>query len=133
MVKLRTILIGVLILVWALAGARGVSIALERVEERLRRPDAEAQSLANLAVADLIERTGLKTDALQVLSIEPTEFPDASLGAPERGVNYPRETTPGYHIQLQAGDVVYRYWAATGRVVYVESYLTLPQEGTGSD
>ena len=132
MIKLRTILIALLILVWALAGAQGVSIALERAE-CLRRSDTEAESLANLAVADLVERTGLADEALHVQSIEQAEFPDASLGAPEPGVSYPQEPTPGYHIRLRAGNVVYRYWAAGGRVVYVGSYLALPQEGTGSD
>ena len=133
MMKLRTILIGLLILVWAVAGAQGISIALEQRDERFRCPDAETQSLANLAVADLVERTGLAKETLQLQSIEATEFPDASLGAPEPGVTYPQEPTPGYHIRLRAGNVVYRYWAAHGRAVYVDSYLSLPQEGTGSN
>lgn len=131
--KARIILLGVLALIWALAGAQGISIALDQREGLFRRPDTEAQSLANLAAADLLERTGLSTEMVRVQSIDRTEFPDASLGAPEPDVNYPQEPTPGYHIRLRAGDVVYRYWAANGRVVYVGSYLSLPQEGTGSN
>jgi hypothetical protein len=130
--KLRMILIGLLILVWTLAGVQRMTIALEK-EGLFRRPDAEARSLANLAAADLVERTGLADEVLRIQSIERTEFPDASLGVPEPGVSYTQETTPGYHIRFKAGDVVYRYWAANGRVVYVGSYLSLSQEGTGSD
>lgn len=131
--KLRIILFGLLILVWTLAGVTHVTVALDQREGLFRRPDAEAQSLANLAVADFIERTGLSSETVRVQSIERTEFPDASLGAPEPGVNYPQVKTEGYHIRLKAGDVVYRYWAAGGRAVYVGSFLALPQEGTGSD
>jgi hypothetical protein len=131
--KLRIVLIGLLVLIWAFAGVQGMTIALERKDGLFRRPDTEGQSLANLAVADLVERTGLVDEAVHVQSIERTEFPDASLGAPEPGVNYPRETTQGYNIRLQVGDVVYRYWAAGGHTVYVESYLALPQEGEDSN
>jgi len=131
--RLRIVLIGLLVLVWALAGVQGMTIALERREAFFHSPDAEGQSLANVAVADLVERTGLAGEAVHVQSIERTEFPDASLGAPEPGVNYPRETTQGYNIRLQVGNVVYRYWAAGGRAVYVESYLALPQEGKESN
>jgi hypothetical protein len=131
--KLRVVLIALLILVWAFAGVRGATIALERNEGLLRRSDAEGQSLANLAVADLVERTGLTGATVRVQSIERTEFPDASLGAPEPGVSYPRGTTPGYNIRLEVGNVVYRYWAAGGRAVYVESYLEQPQDGKGNN
>jgi hypothetical protein len=131
--KLRIVLIALLVLVWSFAGVQGMTIALERREALSRRPDAEGQSLANLAVADLVERTGLASTAMHVQSIERTEFPDASLGAPEPGVTYSRETTQGYNIRLQVGNVVYRYWAAGGRAVYVESYLALPQEGEESN
>jgi hypothetical protein len=131
--KLRIVLIALLVLVWALAGVQGMTIALERKEGLFRRPDAEGQSLANLAVADLVERTGVAGVAVHVQSIERTEFPDASLGAPEPGMTYPRETTQGYNIRLKVGNVVYRYWAAGGRVVYVESYLEMLQDGEESN
>jgi hypothetical protein len=131
--KLRKVLIALLILVWTLAGLQRMSIALERKEGFFRKPDAEAQSLANLAVADLTKRHGLTDVPVRVQSIERAEFPDASLGAPEPGVRYPRGTTLGYNIRLKVGNVVYRYWATGGRAVYVESYLPLPQEDTGSD
>jgi hypothetical protein len=131
--KLRMILISILVLVWALAGAQGISIALEQREGRPARLDAEAHSLANLAATDLVERTGLSAKAIHVQSIERTEFPDASLGAPEPGVSYPQAPVSGYHIRLKAGYVVYRYWAAGGRTVYVGSYLAMPDAGTGSN
>jgi hypothetical protein len=131
--KLRTVLIALLILVWTLAGMQRMSIALERREGFFRKPDAEAQSLANLAVADWVKRYGSTDAPVRVQSIERTEFPDGSLGAPEPGVSYPREKTPGYSIRLKVGNVVYRYWATGGRAVYVESYLEPPQDGKGND
>ena len=131
--KLRMVLIALLILVWTLAGVQRMTVALARRGGLFHRPDAEAQSLTNLAVADLVQRTGLTDETVRVQSIERTEFPDASLRVPEPGVSYPQVKTEGYHIRLKVGNVVYRYWAAGGRAVYVESYLVLSQEGEGSD
>ena len=86
-----------------------------------RARDVEAQALVELAKADLKSRgVALK---IQVQSIEPTEFPDGSMGAPEPNKPYPLVVTPGYNIGLRVNSVVYRYWAADGRVVYVGSYV----------
>jgi hypothetical protein len=78
------------------------------------------------AVSDLAERLGISAEAITVRSIEPTEFPDASLGVPEPGKSYAQVITPGYIIQLEANGEVYEYHAAGDRVVFV------PQETEGS-
>jgi hypothetical protein len=89
----------------------------------------ERQHLLRSSVADLRVRTNLGLDQVVVQRIAPTEFPDGSLGAPEPNVPYPLGPTPGYEIRIQAGGVVYRYWAAGERVVYVGSFLEPGQMG----
>jgi hypothetical protein len=89
--------------------------------QAVRARDAEVQALVGAAKVDLGKR-GIGTKA-QVQSVEPTEFPDGSLGAPEPNKPYPLVVTRGYNISLRAKNTVYRYWAADGRVVYVGSYI----------
>jgi hypothetical protein len=86
-----------------------------------RAREAEAQAMVELAKADLKGR-GIAAK-IQTRSVEPAQFPDGSLGAPEPNKPYPLAVTPGYNIALRANRVVYRYWAANGRVVYVGSFV----------
>lgn len=84
---------------------------------------AVVQRLIRASILDLQARQNVSLDEVVVQSIEATEFPDGSLGAPEPNVPYPLASTPGYAIWLQAKGVVYRYWAAGDRAHYVGSFL----------
>jgi hypothetical protein len=79
----------------------------------------EEPNHAAMAVSDLAERLGISPEAITVQSIEPTEFPDASLGVPEPGKSYAQVVTPGYIIRLEANGERYEYHAAGERVVFV--------------
>ena len=78
-----------------------------------------AQLLVELAIADLTERLAVGPDEIAVQSVEPTEFPDASLGIPEQGKVYAQVITPGYVIRLVVDDAVYEYHGSGDRVVFV--------------
>jgi hypothetical protein len=91
---------------------------------------AIVQRLLRSSVSDLRARLNVSLDEMVVQSVEATEFPDGSLGAPEPNVPYPLAPTPGYEIRLQAKGVVYRYWAAGERTVYVGSYVEPGREVT---
>ena len=84
---------------------------------------AVVQRLLRSSVSDLRDRLNVGLNEVVVQSVEATEFPDGSLGAPEPNVPYPLVPTPGYEILLQTKGVVYRYWAAGDRVAYVGSFL----------
>ena len=84
---------------------------------------AAVQRLLRSSVSDLQGRLNVSLNEVVVQSVEATEFPDGSLGAPEPNVPYSLVPTPGYEFRLQAKGVVYRYWAAGDRVVYVGSFL----------
>lgn len=79
----------------------------------------EAQPLVDKATADLAGRLDISTGEIEVLEVEETDFPDASLGVPEPGQMYAQVITPGYIIELAVGDTVYEYHASGDRVVLV--------------
>jgi hypothetical protein len=84
---------------------------------------AVVQRLLRSSVSDLQDRLSVSLNEVVLRSVEVAEFPDGSLGAPEPNVPYPLTPTSGYEIWLQSKGVVYRYWAAGDRVVYVGSFL----------
>jgi hypothetical protein len=91
---------------------------------------ALVQRLLRSSVSDLQDRLNVSLDEVVVQSVEATEFPDGSLGAPEPNVPYPLAPTPGYEIRLQAKGIVYRYRAAGERTVYFGSFVEPGREVT---
>ncbi len=81
--------------------------------------EATVDQLVELARADLARRLDIDAEEVAVQGVEPTEFPDASLGVREPGQVYAQVVTPGYVIELRAGDEVYGYHASGERVVAV--------------
>jgi hypothetical protein len=79
----------------------------------------EIESLVDLARADLAQRLGVDLETVVIQGVKPTEFPDASLGAPESNKSYAQVVTPGCVIQLSVNDDIYVYHAAEGRAVLV--------------
>lgn len=114
------------------ATQRDMDAALEAcapVEEEDTGQEAESEHLVEMAKADLAQRLGLSADEIEVQSVEPTEFPDASLGVPEPGKSYAQVVTPGYIIELSADGETYRYHAGNGRIVAVPDEAARPPEG----
>jgi hypothetical protein len=73
------------------------------------------------ARADLAARLDVEASAITVQDVMSAEFPDASLGVPEPGTMYAQVITPGYVIELAAGDKFYTYHASSERVVFVRT------------
>jgi hypothetical protein len=80
---------------------------------------ADAQPLVDLAQADLSLRLGDKAGRVTLLSVEKTDFPDASLGVPEPDKMYAQVITPGYVLRFGVEGKVYIYHGAGERVVLV--------------
>jgi len=82
-------------------------------------PPSEAPMSTNLpsvtaaALRDAAQQTGLKQEALSVLSAAAVTWPDGSLGCPRPGVMYTMALVPGYRIRIQAGERVLDYHAST--------------------
>ena len=65
------------------------------------------------ARGDLAQRLGISKDDVEMKSVEPVEFPDASLGAPLEDEMSAQVITPGWRITLKANDENYEYRATT--------------------
>jgi hypothetical protein len=85
-------------------------------------------AIVELAKADLAQRLDIDPDEITVQSVEPTEFPDASLGVPEPGTAYAQVVTPGYIIDLAAAGQTYRYHASDARIVAVPEAQNAPPD-----
>ncbi len=68
-----------------------------------------SQAALAAAVADLARQTGVPADQITVASVEPMEWPDASLGCPQEGMMYAQVITPGYLVALEAQGQTYQY------------------------
>jgi hypothetical protein len=73
----------------------------------------QAASAASRAAADLAERLDLNPVQVQVLRVEPVQWPDASLGCPQPGQMYAQIITPGYRVTLSAEGMQYEYHTDT--------------------
>ncbi len=80
-------------------------------------------ALVTRAIDDLAATTSVDPASISLVSIEPVEWPDASLGCPQPDMMYAQMLTPGYRIVLSTGDETVEYHTATdpdGPVVHCE-------------
>lgn len=70
-------------------GSEGPAQAIEAAKERVA------------------SKSDISTEEVEVVSVEPVEWSDASLGCPKPGHAYAQVITPGYRIKLRAGDRVH--------------------------
>lgn len=61
------------------------------------------------SIDSLAEYLSLPAGQIDVLEVEPVEWPDTSLGCPQPGMMYAQVITPGYRILLKAGEQTYSY------------------------
>ncbi len=63
-----------------------------------------AQPLIDLALAEVANTTGIPVEELEVTATEAVEWPSSALGCPMPGQMYLDVITPGFRIEVQAGD-----------------------------
>ncbi len=80
------------------------------------------------ALARLARVTQIPVEEIQVVSWEPVEWPDASLGAPRHGRMYAQVITPGYKVILQARGRRYEYHTDMGRRVVLARAEDIQEE-----
>ncbi|VVB50779.1 Uncharacterised protein [uncultured archaeon] len=76
----------------------------------------EYSPVVDLAKKDLSERLKIPVENIQLFKEEAVEWPDTSLGYPEKGMMYAQVITPGFKIILKAGDKSYEYHSDYKRV-----------------
>lgn len=75
------------------------------------------ERLITLARADLARRLSAETDQITMKNIRKFEWPDASLGCPEKGKTYASMVTPGYVLTMEYDGRQYTYHADQNRVL----------------
>ena len=71
----------------------------------------EAQAAVDAARQAASTDLALDPSAITVVSVEPQEWPDTSLGCPEPGMLYGQMITPGYIVVLEADGTTHEYHA----------------------
>ena len=90
------------------AASAAAALTREKHNLSLVRPGDEPP-VVTLAKEDLAMLLGIDVDDVSVLSVEPVEWPDTSLGNPQPDLLYLQIITPGYKFVLEAGDFPYTY------------------------
>ncbi len=69
----------------------------------------EYSPVVDLAKKDLSERLNIPIGNIKLVKEEAVDWPDTSLGYPEKGMMYAQVITPGFRIILKAQDKLYEY------------------------
>lgn len=69
------------------------------------------------AIEDLAYKLNIDKREIRVISVEETDWPDTSLGCPQKGKLYSQVITPGLLITLGVKDNTYTYHAGLQRVI----------------
>jgi len=77
--------------------------------------DPGLQPYIDIAVADLTERLGVGVDRIEVSSATLEQWPDSSLGCPQKGMQYAQVLTDGALIVLTSDGKTYKYHAGGSR------------------
>ena len=79
-------------------------------------PPAVEQA-AQIAIADLGRRLGVAAAQIVVKSSQPVDWPDTSLGCPQKGMMYAQVITPGHKVVLTVGGKDYTYHTSKSQAV----------------
>ena len=85
--------------------------------EATEAPAATPQTLTGLQVEArqvLADRLSVPADGLELVSDEPVQWGDTSLGCPQAGMVYAQVITPGHRITFRQGDDTYEVHTASG-------------------
>jgi hypothetical protein len=85
--------------------------------------DAARERAVVTARAAIAERAGLKLESIETEGVIPREWPDASLGCPEKGKLYAQMLTKGYRVLLRVDKTVHVVHVAGAHAVICGSPL----------
>jgi hypothetical protein len=107
--------------------AVAVAIAVALLGAHGAEDPARDEAIAAARVA-LAQKQGVKAEALEVVHVEPVQWPDASLGCPEKGRMYLQMITPGYRVRLRVGGTIQAVHVAGSRAVVCGPALAVARE-----
>ncbi len=93
----------------------GMILALQASSGLL--PEMSQDEAVTLAVMTLSVEEKVPVKTIKVLRADPIEWPDTSLGCPQRGESYLHLVIPGFRMILSGGDLIYRVNVGGGQAV----------------
>jgi hypothetical protein len=81
----------------------------------------------------LADELGISTDQIEVEFITKIDWPDASLGCPQKGMSYAQMIVPGFKIILKVGDDLYNVHVGEGRAVICQGGQPFGKQSTSID
>lgn len=79
--------------------------------------DKEQVAAVALAKKTLVAKLGVSADAVQVDKAEAVDWPDSSLGCPEKGMMYAQMIMSGYKVSLKVDGKTHAVHVGGGRAV----------------
>jgi len=76
----------------------------------------EYSPVIDIAKKDLSERLNIPMEDIKLVKEEAVDWPDTSLGYPEKGMMYAQVITPGFRIILKAQEKLYEYHSDYKRI-----------------
>ncbi len=67
----------------------------------------DQQAMADATMTWVADQLGVAADDITVVSVEPVEWPDSSLGCPQPDMIYAAVITPGYQVTVEAQGTTY--------------------------
>jgi len=80
-----------------------------------------ADTYVDKAAADLSGRLGIQPEQISVVSVEEKQWPDSSLGCPQKDHFYNQVIIPGFRIVLKVNNTMYTYHAGSQIVLSCNS------------
>ena len=81
--------------------------------------DPNLMPIVEQARVDLMERTGVAAEAVEVVLAEAVVWPDASLGCPQPDMIYAQVLREGARVVLRTGDKLYTYHTGGDQVPFL--------------
>lgn len=88
-------------------------------ENRGVASDSASTAAVKAATVEVARKAGVKPDAVELVSVQPKDWPDTSLGCPEKGMMYAQVITAGYLVVLKADGKQYEVHTDRGRQAVV--------------
>jgi len=76
----------------------------------------EYAPVVDLAKNDLSGKLNIPVEEIKLVKEEAVDWPDTSLGYPEKGMMYAQVITPGFRVILKASDKLYEYHSDYKRI-----------------
>lgn len=76
-----------------------------------------AREMAAAAAFDLARRQDVPVEQIEIVDVQPSEWPDTGLGCPAEGYDYAQVITPGYEIKLGVEGTLYTYHTDQGKFI----------------